>query len=131
MLKSLVDYYKFDVEASWGSLSANVYKVVLYGFGKENIEFKYMNDRGDIFIRRYSFEGVLYNMERRYKETEFSAVREELVKFISNRSCVSCEGTRLRREARYVYVENTSLFVIFDMSIGYAMEFFNNFKFVG
>lgn len=131
MLKLLVDYYKFDVEVSWGSLSVNVYKVVLYGFGKENIEFKYMNDRGDIFICRYLFEGVLYNMECRYKEIEFSVVCEELVKFISNRLCVSCEGMCLCREVCYVYVENMLLFVIFDMSIGYAMEFFNNFKFVG
>lgn len=90
MLKSLADHYKFDVEAPWGSLSANVHKVVLYGSGKENIEFKYMNDRGDTSIRRHPFEGVLHNMERRYKETESSAVREELAKFISNRPCASC-----------------------------------------
>jgi excinuclease UvrABC ATPase subunit len=62
-----------------------VQKVVLYGSGKENIEFKYMNDRGDTSVRRHPFEGVLHNMERRYKETESSAVREELAKFISNR----------------------------------------------
>ena len=85
------------------------HKVVLYGSGKENIEFKYMNDRGDTSIRRHPFEGVLHNMERRYKETESSAVREELAKFISNRPCASCEGTRLRREARHVFVENTPL----------------------
>ncbi|STJ20771.1 excision nuclease subunit A [Escherichia coli] len=131
MLKSLADHYKFDVEAPWGSLSTNVHKVVLYGSGKENIEFKYMNDRGDTSIRRHPFEGVLHNMERRYKETESSAVREELAKFISNRPCASCEGTRLRREARHVYVENTPLPAISDMSIGHAMEFFNNLKLAG
>lgn len=131
MLKLLVDYYKFDVEVLWGSLSVNVYKVVLYGFGKENIEFKYMNDCGDIFICCYLFEGVLYNMECCYKEMEFSVVCEELVKFISNCLCVSCEGMCLCWEVCYVYVENMLLFVIFDMSIGYVMEFFNNFKFVG
>ncbi|STI82828.1 excision nuclease subunit A [Escherichia coli] len=70
-------------------------------------------------------------MERRYKETESSAVREELAKFISNRPCTSCEGTRLRREARHVYVENTPLPAISDMSIGHAMEFFNNLKLAG
>ncbi|XNM62089.1 hypothetical protein ACLK1T_09930 [Escherichia coli] len=127
MLKSLADYYKFDVEAPWGSLSAkNAHKVVLYGSGKENIRFKDMNDRGDTSICRHPFEGVLHNMERRYKETESSAVREELAKFISNRPCASREGTRLRREARHVYVENTPLPAISDMSIGHAMEFFNN-----
>ena len=67
MLKSLADHYKFDVEAPWGSLSANVHKVVLYGSGKENIEFKYMNDRGDTSIRRHPFEGVLHNIGDRLK----------------------------------------------------------------
>ncbi len=105
MLKSLAEHYKFDVEAPWGTLSANVQKVVLYGSGKESIEFKYMNDRGDTSVRRHPFEGVLHNMERRYKETESSAVREELAKFISNRPCASCDGTRLRREARHVFVK--------------------------
>jgi excinuclease ABC subunit A len=108
-----------------------VHKVVLYGSGKENIEFKYMNDRGDTSVRRHPFEGVLHNMERRYKETESSAVREELAKFISNRSCATCEGTRLRREARHVFVENTALPTISDMSIGHAMDFFNNLKLSG
>lgn len=70
-------------------------------------------------------------MERRYKETESSAVREELAKFISNRSCATCEGTRLRREARHVFVENTALPTISDMSIGHAMDFFNNLKLSG
>jgi len=128
MLKSLAEQYKFDVEAPWASLSASVHKVILFGSGKENIEFKYMNDRGDTSVRRHPFEGVLHNMERRYKETESSAVREELAKFISNRSCATCEGTRLRREARHVFVENTALPTISDMSIGHAMDFFNNLK---
>lgn len=131
MLKSLAEHYKFDVEAPWGTLSASVQKVVLYGSGKENIEFKYMNDRGDTSVRRHPFEGVLHNMERRYKETESSAVREELAKFISNRPCASCDGTRLRREARHVFVENTPLPTISDMSIGHAMDFFNNLKLSG
>ncbi|VAS27325.1 excinuclease ABC subunit A [Klebsiella pneumoniae] len=131
MLKSLAEHYKFDVEAPWGTLSANVQKVVLYGSGKESIEFKYMNDRGDTSVRRHPFEGVLHNMERRYKETESSAVREELAKFISNRPCASCDGTRLRREARHVFVENTPLPTISDMSIGHAMDFFNNLKLSG
>lgn len=131
MLKSLAEHYKFDVEAPWASLNPAVHKVVLYGSGKENIEFKYMNDRGDTSVRRHPFEGVLHNMERRYKETESSAVREELAKFISNRPCASCEGTRLRREARHVFVENTPLPAISDMSIGHAMDFFNNLKLAG
>ena len=87
MLKSLAEHYKFDVEAPWASLErerAESDPVTVPA--KRSIEFKYMNDRGDTSVRRHPFEGVLHNMERRYKETESSAVREELAKFISNRS---------------------------------------------
>ena len=104
MLKSLAEHYKFDVEAPWASLSPNVHKVILFGSGKENIEFKYMNDRGDTSVRRHPFEGCCTTWSAATK-TESSAVREELAKFISNRSCATCEGTRLRREARHVFVE--------------------------
>ncbi|MGM3174598.1 excinuclease ABC subunit UvrA [Dickeya lacustris] len=131
MLRSLAEHYEFDVEAPFDSLSASIQKVILYGSGKENIEFKYINDRGDTSVRRHPFEGVLNNMERRYKETESTAVREELAKFISNRSCASCHGTRLREEARHVYVEQTTLPQIADMSIGHALTFFENIKLSG
>ncbi|WP_038905578.1 excinuclease ABC subunit UvrA [Dickeya zeae] len=131
MLRSLAEHYEFDVEAPFDSLSPAIHKVILYGSGKENIEFKYINDRGDTSVRRHPFEGVLNNMERRYKETESTAVREELAKFISNRPCASCNGTRLREEARHVYVEQTTLPQIADMSIGHAMEFFHNIKLSG
>ncbi|PHM60841.1 DNA excision repair protein subunit A [Xenorhabdus stockiae] len=131
MLKSLADHYKFDIETPFDELSASIKKAVLYGSGKETIEFRYTNDRGDITVRKHPFEGVLHNMERRYKETESSAVREELAKYISNRSCISCEGTRLRKEARFVFIENTTLPQISDFSIGHAMEFFQNIKLSG
>lgn len=131
MLKSLADHYHFDVESPFESLDAKTQKAVLYGSGKESIEFKYINDRGDITVRNHPFEGVLHNMERRYKETESSAVREELSKFISNRSCASCHGTRLREEARHVFVENTTLPEISDLSIGNALEFFRDIKLQG
>ena len=131
MLGSLAEHYEFDVEAPFNTLSANVQKAVLSGSGKESIEFKYINDRGDTTVRRHPFEGVLHNMERRYKETESSAVREELAKFISNRPCASCHGTRLREEARNVFVEDTTLPEISDLSIGHAMTFFQNMKLSG
>ncbi|PQQ29750.1 excinuclease ABC subunit UvrA [Photorhabdus hindustanensis] len=131
MLRSLAEHYKFDIEAPFNSLSANIQKVVLYGSGKQSIEFKYTNDRGDTTVRNHPFEGVLHNMERRYKETESTAVREELAKYISNRSCISCHGTRLRKEARYVFIENTTLPEISDFSIGHAMDFFQNIKLSG
>ncbi|WP_118986601.1 excinuclease ABC subunit UvrA [Photorhabdus sp. CRCIA-P01] len=131
MLCSLAEYYKFDIEVPFNSLSANIQKLVLYGSGKQSIEFKYTNDRGDTTVRHHPFEGVLHNMERRYKETESTAVREELAKYISNRSCISCHGTRLRKEARYVFIENTTLPEISDFSIGHAMDFFQNIKLSG
>ncbi|CDL85662.1 excinuclease ABC subunit UvrA [Xenorhabdus cabanillasii] len=131
MLKSLADHYKFDIETPFDELNPAIKKVILYGSGKESIEFKYTNDRGDTTVRNHPFEGVLHNMERRYKETESSAVREELAKYISNRSCISCEGTRLRKEARFVFIENTTLPQISDFSIGHAMEFFQNIKLSG
>ncbi|MFP1749899.1 excinuclease ABC subunit UvrA [Lonsdalea quercina] len=131
MLRSLAEHYEFDVDAPFDSMSADIQKVVLYGSGKQNIEFKYINDRGDTSVRRHPFEGVLNNMERRYKETESTAVREELAKFISNRSCASCHGTRLREEARHVYVAETTLPHISDMSIGQALSFFQNIALSG
>ncbi|WP_159565496.1 excinuclease ABC subunit UvrA [Budvicia diplopodorum] len=124
MLRSLAEHYKFDIEAPFGSLPDNIHKAVLSGSGKETIEFKYVNDRGDTTVRKHPFEGVLHNMERRYKETESSAVREDLSKFISNRSCMTCKGTRLKEEARHVFVENTTLPEISELSIGDALKFF-------
>ncbi|MEA9392995.1 excinuclease ABC subunit UvrA [Acerihabitans sp. TG2] len=131
MLRSLAEHYKFDVELPWNQLDIDIQQKILFGSGKETIEFRYLNDRGDSSIRRHPFEGVLPNMERRYKETESSAVREELAKYISNRPCNSCGGTRLRREARYVFVENTTLPVISDMGIGNALSFFDEMKLSG
>jgi len=131
MLRSLGEHYKFDVEAPFSELDKEVVQAILQGSGKDTIEFKYINDRGDTSIRRHPFEGVLHNMERRYKETESSAVREELAKYISNRPCASCKGTRLREEARNVFVEETTLPEISDFSIGHAMDFFFNMKLSG
>ncbi|CDG95123.1 DNA excision repair enzyme subunit, with UvrBC [Xenorhabdus bovienii str. puntauvense] len=131
MLKSLSDHYKFDIEVPFNDLDPAIRKKVLYGSDKESIEFKYTNDRGDTTVRHHPFEGVLHNMERRYKETESTAVREELAKYISNRSCISCDGTRLRKEARYVFIESTTLPQISEFSIGHAMAFFQNIKLSG
>ncbi|EMD0832020.1 excinuclease ABC subunit UvrA [Morganella morganii] len=131
MLMSLADHYKFDIESPYFELPAKIQKMILNGSGRESIEFKYSNDRGDVTVRHHPFEGVLHNMERRYKETESMAVREELAKYISNRPCISCGGTRLKKEARFVFVDNTTLPQISDFSIGHAMDFFNNLKFSG
>lgn len=131
MLKSLAEYYDFDIEAPFNSLPPRIQKAVLSGSGRENIEFKYINDRGDTTIRHHPFEGILHNMERRYKETESMAVREELAKYINNRPCASCHGSRLREEARHVFIEDTTLPDIAQMSIAEALTFFHQLQLAG
>ncbi|MFL1916907.1 excinuclease ABC subunit UvrA [Plesiomonas shigelloides] len=131
MLKSLAEYYNFDIEAPFNSLPPRIQKAVLSGSGRENIEFKYINDRGDTTIRHHPFEGILHNMERRYKETESMAVREELAKYINNRPCASCHGSRLREEARHVFIEDTTLPDIAQMSIAEALAFFHQLQLAG
>ncbi|MCO6763649.1 hypothetical protein KQH43_31640, partial [Streptomyces sp. EL5] len=79
-------------------------KAVLSGSGRESVNFPYLNDRGDIVKRAHPFEGILPNLERRYRETESQSVREELAKYLSTQHCPDCNGTRLRREARHVWV---------------------------
>lgn len=103
----------------------------MHGSGKEEIEFQYMNDRGDVVIRKHPFEGILNNMARRYKETESMSVREELAKNISNRPCADCSGSRLRPEARNVYIGNINLPQISEKSIGESLEFFQGLTLTG
>lgn len=103
----------------------------MQGSGKEEIEFQYMNDRGDVVIRKHPFEGILNNMARRYKETESMSVREELAKNISNRPCIDCGGSRLRPEARNVYIGKTNLPIIAEKSIGETLEFFTALSLTG
>ncbi|WP_413112590.1 excinuclease ABC subunit UvrA [Thaumasiovibrio sp. DFM-14] len=131
MLKSLAEFYEFDVDAPFNTLSNKVKKVVLTGSGRTEIDFKYINDRGDITLRRHPFEGILNNMERRYRDTESNAVREELAKFIATKSCSSCQGSRLREEARHVFVANTRLPDICEMSIKETLDFFSSLQLEG
>ncbi|WP_420745457.1 excinuclease ABC subunit UvrA [Photobacterium damselae] len=131
MLKSLAEHYDFDVDAPFNSLSKKVQNVVLNGSGTTNIEFKYINDRGDITVRRHPFEGILNNMERRYHDTESNSVREELAKFVSTKPCASCHGSRLRQEARHVFIHETNLPQICEMSINEALAFFTQLELTG
>ncbi len=96
MLQSLADHYGFSLNHAYQKLSAETQKIVLYGSGKQEIEFKYMNDRGDVVLRKHPFEGILVNMERRFKETESNAVRDELAKYLNSQHCPDCQGSRLR-----------------------------------
>lgn len=130
LLKSVADHYGFDLEAPFSQLSKKFQNIILNG-SKEEIEFVYVNDRGDKIKRKHAFEGVLNNMARRYKETESNAVREELAKYINNRPCLDCNGSRLRREARYVFLDNTNLPMVAEKSIGEALEFFETLELSG
>ncbi len=123
LLKSVADHYGFDIEKPFNQLSKKHQEIILNG-SKDEIEFVYVNDRGDKVKRKHAFEGVLNNMARRYKETESNAVREELAKYINNRPCLDCGGSRLRKEARYVFLDKTNLPMVSEKSIGEALTFF-------
>ncbi len=123
LLKSAADHYGFDIEKPFNQLSKKHQEIILNG-SKDEIEFVYVNDRGDKVKRKHAFEGVLNNMARRYKETESNAVREELAKYINNRPCLDCGGSRLRKEARYVFLDKTNLPMVSEKSIGEALTFF-------
>ena len=102
MLQSLAAYYDFDIDTPFEELPEKIRKLILFGSGKEQIPFSYINERGRATVREHVFEGVIPNLERRYRETDSAAVREELAKYQNNQACPSCDGTRLRREARFV-----------------------------
>jgi excinuclease ABC subunit A len=131
MIQSLAAHYKFDIETPFDQLPPKLQKVVLYGSGKEKVEFFYENTRGLEIKKLHRFEGVLPNLERRYLETESNAVREELTKFLNSQACPDCHGTRLNTAARHVFVCERSLPEITNLSIGHAREFFDNMKIDG
>ncbi|AGH38314.1 UvrABC system protein A [Bibersteinia trehalosi USDA-ARS-USMARC-188] len=129
-LKALAAHYDFDIEQPFAKLPRKIQQIILHG-SKEEIEFTYVNDRGDKVVRKHPFEGVLNNMARRYRETNSQSAQEELAKYINTRPCLSCEGSRLRREARHVFIEQTNLPAIAEKSIGEAMTFFENLQLSG
>ncbi|EOD77842.1 Excinuclease ABC subunit A [Grimontia indica] len=131
MLSSLADHYEFDIETPWQDLPKTIQNVVLNGSGNTEIAFKYVNDRGDITVRKHPFEGILNNLNRRYRDTESMAVREELAKYIANKPCSSCGGSRLREEARHVFVGDTNLPAVCEMSIHEALTFFAGLELTG
>lgn len=131
MLQSLAKHYGFDLNQPFNALSEKHREVILFGSGRDEIEFTYMNDRGDRVVRRHAFEGIIPNMQRRYRETDSSAVREELAKYLAAQPCKSCGGARLREEARHVYVNNTTLPEVVARSIGDALEFFTKLELDG
>ena len=131
LVQSLARHYKFDVETAWRELDAKDQQVLLYGSGEESIEFRYFDGRGGTQRRRHPFEGILPNLERRYKETESQTVREELAKYIGTKPCPECSGTRLNRAARHVFVANKALPDLSRLAVGKALQFFRELKLEG
>ena len=119
------------MEVPFNQLPADQQKVILHGSGTQNVDFKYLNDRGDIVKRSHPFEGIVPNLERRYRETESATVREELAKFLSTQPCPDCRGTRLRREARHVWVGEKTLPAVTSLPIGDATDYFGTLKLTG
>lgn len=131
LVQSLARHYKFDVETAWRDLDAKDQQVLLYGSGEESLEFRYFDGRGGTQRRRHPFEGILPNLERRYKETESQTVREELSKYIGTKPCPECSGTRLNRAARHVFVADKALPDLSRLAVGKALQFFRELKLEG
>ncbi|MGH8293081.1 MAG: excinuclease ABC subunit UvrA [Gammaproteobacteria bacterium] len=131
LLQSLARHYRFDIETPCERLSEKIREVILYGSGDEVIAFRYVNERGGTFTRKHAFEGVIPNMQRRYRETESQMVREELAKYLTSRPCPECGGTRLRKEARCVFVGGENLPAITGRSVREALAFFEKLALPG
>jgi len=131
LLRSLSKHYGFDMDKPFDKLSQKHRDIILYGSDGEEIEFSYVNDRGTVFKRRHVFEGVIPNMDRRYRETESSSVRDELAKYVSTAACKACDGTRLCEDARSVYVDGRTLPSITSMPVGDAEAYFNALELTG
>jgi len=131
MLTALAQSLDFDMDLAFKDLDKTVRRKILYGTGKESVEFRYLNDRGDIIKRNHPFEGIVPNMERRYRETESEAVREDLASYLSTSTCPSCDGSRLREAARNVFIDNTTLPELVRLAVGKSFDYFDNLKLPG
>ncbi len=131
LLSSLASHYGFELETPFSRLKKKHREAILYGSGEQRIDFSYVNDRGDVIRRRHRFEGVLPNMDRRFHETESSFVRENLQKYLTVRDCPACLGTRLRTEARNVFIDGTALPEVTSGSVENTLEYFNKLKLDG
>ena len=131
MLQSLALHYGFNLETAYENLPETTQQILLYGSGKEDIPFKYLNERGSYFQRSHAFEGILNNLQRRYRETDSVTVREELAKYLNSQACPECNGTRLRREARHVKVGGTNIHEICEVPLKQALTFFDELVLTG
>ncbi len=131
MLMALAKHYDFDLETPFQELPEAIRQVILYGSGEENICFRYLNDRGGRYEKVKPFEGIIPNLERRYRETESSLVREEMNKYISQKPCDHCQGERLNEAARHVFVQGVNLPQVTALSIEDALAHFRQLALPG
>ncbi|MDR3477139.1 MAG: excinuclease ABC subunit UvrA [Gammaproteobacteria bacterium] len=131
MLSALAKHFKFDMNIPFAKLPKKIQEVILYGSEDDLIKFQYRNDDGRSFTKHAPFEGVIHNMERRYRETESEMVREELSKYLSTKPCDVCDGTRLCKAARFVFVADTNLPTVTELPIDQALEFFKDLHLPG
>jgi excinuclease ABC subunit A len=131
MLQSLARHYGFDLDKPFARLPEKIQQMVLYGSDREKIAFTYLSDRGKPTVREHAFEGIIPNLERRYRETDSVMVREELAKYLNSKPCPECDGTRLRREARHVKVGGRAIFEISNWPLKETGEFFGKLRLEG
>lgn len=131
MLESLAAHYGFDVDTPWKKLTKKIQNVILNGSGKEEIAFYYYNDRGRKVANNHAFEGVLPNMERRFRDTESQSVREDLAQYLSHAECNSCHGSRLKREARHVFIDDMALPDVVKLPILQSCQYFTTLSLPG
>jgi excinuclease ABC subunit A len=132
LIQSLARHYRFDIEAPWTELPDRARQVLLYGSGEEVIEFRYSEGQSEGkrrgVVRRHPFEGILPNLQRRYRETESSTVRDELAKYLGIRTCPDCGGARLARAARFVFVDDRALPEVTRLSVGHALDLYRSLQ---
>ena len=131
LIMSLARHYQFDIDSAWETLSEDIRQAILFGSGDEQITFRYLTETGGSVTRKHKFEGIVPNLQRRYKETESPAVREELAKFISERPCPECHGQRLNRSARNVFVADSNLPTLTALPIDQSLAFFHKLTLAG
>ncbi len=131
LLTAVGEHYDFRTDTPFRELSKKQQNAVLNGTGREKVSFKYLSDRGEIAIKEHPFEGVIPNMTRRFRETESQSVREDLAKFQTQQPCPSCQGSRLRRDARSVYIDQRNISDITGMPVGSCCEYFDNLHLTG
>jgi len=128
LITSLAKHYDFDIDHTFESLPKKIQNIILYGSGKTQIDFTYIGKKDQVYSRKHTFEGIINNMQRRYRETDSSSVREDMTKFMSNEQCPDCAGTRLNLSARHVFIGDQTLAEITALPIGDTLKAFDTLK---